>query len=337
MNELNTRTPREQIDTFAQRRDITRHLVIVHRDGWQALSDWTAIGERIRALAPSIGVIVASDDEADERLSEIAAQRPTLVFSAGRIRKFAVRRGRIYQGRSIEKLEQVELFVKARVPVPLTALLLPGTDLSPRIWGPFVILKPSDLASSSHGQGVQLMRTERVRFIAPQDYPEGHPGRRAPMIIQQFIDTGPHFGIYRVTTLFGEPLYCYRIKSGSPRPPLEADDEVIEQSVIATQGLDEAEREFVYEADVMALARAAHEAMPDVPLKGCDIMRDARTGRLFVLEVNPGGNTWHFSSQHLAAIRAKYGKPWTDLLYTQLDAMGTAALVLAERTLKEAQ
>lgn len=337
MNGQNTGTPREQIDAFGQRVDITRHLVILHREGWQDVADWTAIGERIRAMAPSIGVIVASDDMEDAYLSEVAATRPTLVFSPGRIHRFEVRRGKIYQGGTLQKLDQLELFVKAGVPVPRTTLLLPGTDLRPDIWGPYVILKPSDLASSSHGKGVQLMRTERAAFVAPQDYPQDHPGRRAPMIVQQFIDSGPHFGIYRVTTLFGEPLYCYRIRSRTPRPALDADDETLEQSVIATQGLDEADREFVYEADVMALARAAHEAIPDVPLKGCDIMRDARTGQLYVLEVNPGGNTWHFSSQHLAAVRARYGRAWSDMLYAQLDALTTAALVLIERTLEEAQ
>ena len=82
---------------------------------------------------------------------------------------------------------------------------------------------------------------------------------------------------------------------------------------------------------MLAIARLAHAAIPEVPLKGCDIIRDAGSGRLYVLEVNPGGNTWHFSSRFLAGIRARNGPDFEAQRIRQFEAFRTAARVLAER------
>ena len=49
------------------------------------------------------------------------------------------------------------------------------------------------------------------------------------------------------------------------------------------------------DADILALARRAHAALPEIALQGIDIIREAGSGKLFVLEANPGGNTWIFS------------------------------------------
>ncbi|MEJ0098010.1 MAG: hypothetical protein WDM84_08950 [Bauldia sp.] len=86
-------------------------------------------------------------------------------------------RGKVYQGWPIPKFEEVRRLAVAGVPVPLTALLTPELRLDPALWGEFVIVKPTDIATSSHGHGIQLMRTGRVSYIAPRDYPKGHPGR----------------------------------------------------------------------------------------------------------------------------------------------------------------
>ena len=93
---------------------------------------------------------------------------------------------------------------------------------------------------------------------------------------------------------------------------------------------------FVRPPDVLEVARTAHAAMPEIPLKGCDIMREAGSGRFYVLEVNPGGNTWHFSSRFLADIRRKNGVAFEQERRRQFDAMRTAARVLVEKTLSEA-
>ena len=51
------------------------------------------------------------------------------------------------------------------------------------------------------------------------------------------------------------------------------------------------------EPDMLAFAAKAYEVMPEVALQACDILRD-REGGLHLLEINPGGGTWMFSSRN---------------------------------------
>jgi hypothetical protein len=156
------------------------------------------------------------------------------------------------------------------------------------------------------------------------------------MLVQQFIDTGDHISHYRALTLFGEPLYIDRDRAIAPRADLAAADEEIERTTIATQGIEK-EKWLVEDPDVIAIARAAHAAIPEVPLKGCDILREAHTGALYVLEVNAGGNTWHFSSDQLARRRRLNGPEFERRRLQQFDALRTAARLLVEKTHAEAE
>lgn len=317
---------------------LQRHLVIVHQPGWQALSDWYEIAQMVRRIDPTTGVVIVRADRPDPRLQKQAATLPSLVFSAGPLGKFMPERGKVYHGRPIHKFEQLHRLDRAGVRVPPTTMLQPDTRLDPGLWGEFVVVKPTDIGSSSHGAGIQLMRTERVRYIRPEDYPDGHPGRKGPMVVQKYIDTGPRVGVYRVLTLFGEPLYFQHVESRHNRVGLDAADERIEAEVIATQSLSQEEKRksFVFYADIAALARAAYRAVPEAPLQGCDVVRDARTGLPYILELNPGGNTWHFSSDFQAPIRAMDGAEFEAQRRWHLDAFGTAAHVLADVARREA-
>jgi hypothetical protein len=87
------------------------------------------------------------------------------------------------------------------------------------------------------------------------------------------------------------------------------------------------------ETDVLDLSRRTFGAISEVALHGCDIVRDNETGRLFVLEINPGGNTWSFSSQWAAQLRAELNMPD---LSTQFDAWKACARLLVQRTRSEA-
>lgn len=317
---------------------ITRHLVLVNQPGWQSVDDLFQIARKVRWLDPSIAVFVVTAEVNDILASEKAAERPSLVVSFGPLGNFAPRRGKVYAGHQIAKLEQLRRLATAGVPVPRTAYLTAQTPLDPALWGEFVILKPSDIATSSHGLGFQLMRTSRVRYRPPEDYPEDHPARRGPMIVQQFVDTGEHVESFRVLLLFGEPLYCSRSVGRPNRVSLDAPDEVLESAMVYIQGLsiEDRLRNYVFDADVIMTARRAAGAVPDVPLVGCDVIRDHRNGRVYVLELNPGGNTWHFSSQYFAASRAAEGE-LSNMRLKQFDALNLSAHVLVQRTRAEAE
>lgn len=315
---------------------IDRHLMLVHAPGWQAHRDWREIAVRVRAFDPGIGVFIVEARGVPAELAARAAQLPTLAVSPAPVRTLGITRGRVLCGRVVAKMEQLRILAEAGVAVPSSRILQPGDRFAPEQWGDVVLLKPADIASSSNGVGISLMRTARVQYRAPHSYPDGHPGRRGPMIVQRFIDTGPRVTSYRVLMFMGAPLYCQRMEATVPRIGLDAPDEALEAAPIAMQSHAD-ERTFVYKADIVDIATRAAAAFPDVPLLGCDVLRDVRTGRVFVTEVNPGGNTWHFSSTFLADERARNGEAFERQRREQLDAFGTAALALARATRRLAQ
>jgi hypothetical protein len=151
------------------------------------------------------------------------------------------------------------------------------------------------------------------------------------MMAQQFIDTGLQPAQIRVLTLFGVPLYAERISAVKEQPLPAARTKELVSQVKITPVTAERARAFVYDADVLDLARRVAAVFPAVPLQGIDILREAKTGKLFVLEINPGGNTWHFSSKYGRRQRVE-GKKRQE----QFDAFSIAADVLIERTRAEA-
>ena len=318
------------------RHDATHSLILAYRPGWQSLDDLNTIARHVRDIEPSIEPHIVASTGVAPVTRRIAARLPSLIVSTGRLINFRPLRGKVYQGWPIPKLEELERLAAAGLPVPKTAVLTPNLELDPADWGDFVIVKPTDIATSSHGRGVQLTRTGRVRYIAPDDYPADHPGRLGPMMVQQFIDTGPTITTYRVLTLFGEPLYAQYNVADAARVPLSAPDEEIETSVIALQTAQGRVRELVAEPDVVAMARSCYAALPEIPLQGVDILREHGTGKLYVIEINAGGNTWHFSSRYAAELRQQLGPQYARKRHQQFDAMRTAARVLVEVTEREA-
>ena len=313
---------------------VERHLVLVHTPGDQEVGDFEEIGRKVRALAPDIAVFIASNDVPSSVTRRQAAQRPTLVFSPGNLIRFRPMRGKIYAGHPIPKLEQIARFKAAGVPVPESVEIVPDLVLPEATFGSHVVVKPGH-SLASMGRNITLMRREAVRFQPRDSYPEDHPGRYGPMYVQRFIDTGPFTYHYRVLTLFGETLLTFRQFSQIARPPLDSPDEVLAAIPVKASRKSGASAELHQDADILALAKQAHAALPEIPWQALDIVRAAGTGKLYVLEANPGGNTWIFSkAQSSARLKKTLG---IESLTDQFDAFTTAARVLVERTRREAE
>ncbi|HVZ13801.1 MAG TPA: hypothetical protein VG894_05010 [Bauldia sp.] len=318
--------------------DHARHLILAYRPGWQSLEDLNKIALHVDDIDPSIRTFIAPATARNHIVRREAARRPTLLFSPGRMPAFRPMRGKVYAGHPMAKIEEIRRLEAGGVPVPRTELLTPDIlPLDPAVWGEFVIVKPTDLATSSAGRGFHLMRTHRVRYLAPAEYPAGHPGRLGPMMVQQYVDTGGKISILRVLTLFGEPLYVLLSETDGGIVDLARSDEEIEKTPIANQLFDDIKRIFVEDEEACVIARAAYRALPEVPLQGCDVIRDVTTGKLYVLETNSGGNTWHFSSSLQAESRRKNGAEFERMRRNQRDALRTAARILVARTNAEAE
>jgi hypothetical protein len=314
---------------------VERHLILVHTPGYQDVRDFETIARKVQEQAPDIEVFIAFNDIPSSVTRRRAGRLPTLIFSPGELLSFRPVRGRIYAGKAIPKLEQLARFEAAGLPVPPSVEVTPGINLPEAAFSSHVVIKPG-YSTASHGHHMTLMRREAVQFRPRESYPEDHPGRYAPMYVQRFVDTGPLVNHHRVLTLFGRPLLAFKTAATTPRPPLDAADEVLAAVYVKARRRDgPIAREFTHDVDILELARRAYFALPEIPLQGVDIVRDANTGELFVLEANPGGNTWIFSKGDMTTRLTK--ALGVQHLSVQFDAFPTAAKVLVERTRAEAE
>jgi hypothetical protein len=312
-----------------------RHLVLVHTPDFQDARDFHEIACKVQEFAPDIEVFIASNEIPSSVTRRRAARKPTLVFSPGTLNDFKPVRGKVYAGTAIPKLEQLARFRAAGIPIPASAEIKPGVELPEAIFGKLVVVKPG-YSLSSHGHHMTVTRRETVRFQTPESFPADHPGRHAPMFAQQFIDTGEFVNHHRVLTLFGTPLLAFKTAATSPRAPLDSPDEVLAKIMVKARRRDAPiARELTRDPDILEMARRVSLALPEIPLQGLDIIREAESGKLFVLEANPGGNTWIFSKGDMSTRLTK--ALGVEHLSHPFDAFTTAAKVLIERTRSEAQ
>ena len=137
-------------------------------------------------------------------------------------------------------------------------------------------------------------------------------------------------------TLFGAPLLAFKTTSERARPALDSSDDALANIALKARRRDgPIRREFTPDPDILELARRAYSALPEIALQGIDIIREAGSGKLYLLEANPGGNTWIFSKGDLTTqLKTALG---VERLTDQFDAFRTAAKVLIERTRAEAE
>jgi hypothetical protein len=324
----------QQVGTVGEwamhRPDASRNLVLVHEPDVQDWADLEAIARAASALAPDIEVFIASNDIPSSATRKRAARRPTLVYSPTVLRSFRPLRGKVYAGALITKDVQLRRLAQAGVPVPDFAVLAGDFEFDPSRFGPIVMIKPTGF--TSHGQGIAMVRAAELSGRKWRDHPAVRAADGPRLIVQRFVDTGEYPSHYRVLTLFGEPIFAFRAVSTLRRPSLDASSELLASGpFMAKHG----QRRLIVpvEMDVLDLSRQSFGAISEVALHGCDIVREAQTGRLFVLEVNPGGNTWSFSSRWAELLRGELNMPD---LSAQFDAWRTCARVLVQRTRSEA-
>jgi hypothetical protein len=299
-----------------------RNLIIVHTPGAQDVSDFLKVKELIAERAPEIEVFLVANDAPQSVTRKKAAHRPTLIFSPYYLQHFKPARGKIYAGQVLTKLRQVRMLEEAGIPVPKAVFLNEDTQFDPAKWDDYVILKPN---VGSRGSGVRLSPFSKIFENARE---LGWP--KTSYLVQRFIDTGAYPTEYRALTVFGEPVYCNRVTSQEQRPELNP-DLPMDGRIASNSGPRVSTP--CYDHDVLDLARRTFRAFPEVPVQGMDIIRDVHTGELYVLEVNPGGATWHLSSNLGKRLQERNGYSY----YEQFDAISVIADRLIHFTRREAE
>jgi hypothetical protein len=293
-----------------------RLLNIIVNNELLELSDFIEICGRIRARAPHIHIFLGNTASIAEQVSQNLWELPALTVGIGSpVGSFMPKRGDLIYNKAIAKLDQAAILRSKAVRTPRTARFDPKVNYDPALWGEFVILKPAPLHMTSDGQNVRMIRTSRLKEISTAEKVAFWLGTKAPLLVQSFVDTGPRPICWRVLTLFGHALYSLRTISPIARPSLSASDEEIESATIVSKHIDWKD---VYNfsdmlflestPEILKFARQVAGCFPRIPLLGVDILQHHETGELFALEINAGGNTWHFSSKASASGRTAVGR-----------------------------
>jgi len=307
------------------------NLILVHQKTKQDRADFEAIARQIGARAAEIRVFVVDTKEenwADPRFERGA---PTLTVSPMPVKRFSPPPGAVCQGHEFPKDEQYRRLAGLGVPVPDWTAISPDTALDPARWGPYVVVKP---ALGRKGAEIHVKRAGRVRYRPPESFPEDHPAHRAPLIAQRFIYTGKWPSNFRVVTFFGRTLLCWRCEAAHHHVPLHSRwDFKAKGGITVVSNKRDSSYALARDAEVIALAEKAHAAFPEQPLLGTDIVRDAETGTLHVIECNPRGDAWLLSSDMGRMIEQANGLDFA----RQFGALDIAAETLIRETRARAQ
>ena len=197
----------------------------------------------------------------------------------------------------LRKSEEYAVMEKAGLPIPRWALLTEEAHPDLTRFGDYVVTKPD---CGGRGAEVKIKRRTRVRWHPPRNERARNMGADS-IIVQQFIYTGPWPVSYRVTTLFGQVLFAWKVTASSSRRPLLGPDRFREGAAGGGMSIVSSGHGCCFtltdEPDVLALATRAHAAFPDHPLLGFDMVREVPSGRLYIIEANSCGHLWHFSSK----------------------------------------
>jgi hypothetical protein len=305
----------------------TLNLLIVQTQPEQDPSDWIAIKQRIERNAPDIEVRIAENRHRNPVTARWQVRRPSLVFSPVRLMDFVPRGGAVYCGHILGKDEQLRRLSSIGVLTPRTATLSSVSSFDPTEWGEYVVVKPNNLNS---GAGVKLVRT----IDLSARYDELTAAFNDQYLVEPYIDHSEdgYPTEYRVLSMFGRALYCACNRWGNKRPPL-AEIAADPLGVIASNNktMGGRIRSVCNDAEIISLGQRAHEAFPECPVIGVDIIRESQSGRLYMLEVNPHGAVWHLSS----SLGKKNPEHFREL-YAQFNALDLAADLLIQKTRTEA-
>jgi hypothetical protein len=300
---------------------VSRGLVLVTHGSLNDRADLERIAADIRRDAPDLRVAVVRDKAQPLRRARLAL-RPTLTYSSTPLRHFRPLRGAVLQGSHQSKVEELETLDRAGLPVPRWKLVTRESAPDVTEFGRYVVMKPE---RGARGADVRIVRSTRVRFLDPYTRFAADTQR---WIVQEYVYTGPWPVSHRVLTLCGTPLYAFRATADRAREPIRHGQDFADggRNIVASHiGCT---LEFCYDPDILGLAEQVAKAFEGVPLLGVDILRDADTGQLWVMEVNAGGRVWGFSSDRGTAMQQHMGGRYE----SQFDGLARAARVLAEQT-----
>jgi RimK-like ATP-grasp domain len=301
----------------------------MHTPVAQDLSDWVEVRRLIEERTRDIEVRIGTNGAANSVTRRWQISRPSLVFSPVPLHIYEPKGGTVYCGRALSKLEQIERLARHGLPVPLTSRLTPDLSLDLARWGRYAVIKP---VLGRQGEDVHLVRTESVAAR----YAELTQNGTREMLIQPYVEhtENGYPTEYRVMTVFGRAVYSARNSWAMPRQTTLEDIANDPNGIIASNSKQFGRARTVSnDPEIISLGERAHAAFPDIPVLGVDVVRETAGRGLFIMEVNPKGDTWHLSS---LLRKTAFTDQHAQELYAQFGALDRVAQVLIEKTRAEA-
>lgn len=297
----------------------------------QNYDDFINVGKRIHRLDNSIIIHISNGEFHPNKLAPHLNNLPLLSLYLVNPPDIVPARGHSLCVKDLGKLEEYKNFVAAGVPIPKVKPYTIGETVDPAEWGDYVVLKP---VYSSHAQGNLLARTNWLGEIVHNQIPQTHPLASSPYLLQQFVDTGFHAMSFRVLSFLGQPLMCVSWRRTRATKYPDTLDEIFSNESFTSNFkqeknmFDEREFKIANDDEVIEFSKQVFNAHPELPLQGIDIVREAKSGKLYVLENNSGGNVWTFSNAISPTLKVIGRKA----LVTQFMAFDRAAEILVKKT-----
>ena len=278
------------------------------------IGDFETIADHIRILAADIQVHIVKRRQLWWRQLAYLF-RPCLYVAFYEAKKFRPLRGLSLHGQSIGKSGQYSRMQAAGFEVIPWQRIVDGKKYEAKDWGSLAIIKPD---RGREGRGVRLIKPEDINF-------QRECGNGENLLIQRFVDTGNEPCYFRALTLLGELLYLRKTTNSADK----ANDAMIDGLPNPVANASHGTSELLVDDEVIEFAkRMAVKTFPEIPLLGQDIVRDRTTGRLYCLEVNPYGSTWHFSTATGLELQRRDNIDYK----SQFGAFKIAANILIEKT-----
>jgi hypothetical protein len=250
--------------------------------------EFATIAEEVRKRAPGLSVRVV-DRKRLRKWQFFLVTGKTLIVALRGLGKWQPWRGTLLHGASLTKSEQLERMERAGIEVGLYQKVKPGVSLDSAQWGRVVVIKPE---VGKRGREVKVMRTGKVKW-------EKFSALEGDFLAQEFVYTGEFPVSYRVLTFCGRAMYVQRSinkNAGEALTSIEKPQDFSGKNIVATTR--DSVVSLVDNTEIQEFAeRIARTVFGEIPSLGIDLLRDCRTGRLVVAEVNPWGQTWHISSE----------------------------------------
>ena len=271
---------------------IKKALIVVHRS--ENADDFKQIARRVKKIDPSIGFAMVPDVLNSKMVHPRLMQVPLLVVYLVNppVTNFSVATKIAVE--SINKIDEYEHFKKHNIPCLPIERFQWGMELDQAIYGDWVVLKPEYIQST--GKDVNMVPTKLIPTLKLSDFPADHLIHQDSYLVQKLLKTGENPNTYRATVFMGAILSSGFARMIYPYPAESSDLSTLLSTTVATNFLSHRTRHFVKDIEANNLALKVAEAFPNNPLLAIDILRDEDTNKLYVLETNLGGNTWHFSS-----------------------------------------